>query len=255
MIVDTHAHLNTPDFYDDLLEVLARAQQFGVTKTIVIGMNEPANLQAIEMAKHHDMLFASVGVHPADADTETTAHLKHLVRETKVVAIGECGIDLYWRKDNLEVQKRVFNEQIELAAHTNLPLIIHTRNSFQEVYECLLPYKGRVKGVFHCFSASPEDAKRALDLGFYIGIGGPLTFPKSYELTRLVREIDLTWILLETDSPYLAPQPYRGKRNEPGYTIHVATAIAAIKGISVEEVARQTTHNAHQLFQLGGHKI
>ncbi|TVP86708.1 MAG: TatD family deoxyribonuclease [Acholeplasmataceae bacterium] len=254
MIVDTHAHLNTPDFHDDLDEVLARARQFGVTKTIVIGMNESANHQAIEMARNHDMLFASVGVHPADVDHETTAHLKHLVREKEVVAIGECGIDLYWRKDNLDTQRRVFIEQIELAVQTGLPLIIHTRNSFPEAYACLLPYRGRVKGVFHCFSAGLDDARRALDLGFHIGIGGPVTFPKSYELTRVVRETDLSWLLVETDSPYLAPHPYRGKRNEPGYTIHVATAIAAIKGISVEEVARQTTHNAHQLFQLGGNK-
>ncbi|MFH1692717.1 MAG: TatD family hydrolase [Bacillota bacterium] len=252
MIVDTHAHLNTDEYKNDLDLVLARAKKNNVTQIIVIGMDEPSNELAIRLAHEHHMLYASVGVHPGYVDHQKTDHLEVLLKQRKVVAIGECGIDLHWRQDNYELQKEVFLEQIELAKRYKLPLVIHTRSSFEEAYRCLLPSKGKVKGVFHCFNSDLKDAKRAIDLGFYIGIDGPITFKKAEELVDIVKAIDLEHILVETDSPYLAPMPFRGKRNEPAYTKYVVEKIAEIKDISIEEVMRQTSKNAQDLFNLGG---
>ncbi|MDR4968208.1 MAG: TatD family hydrolase [Acholeplasmataceae bacterium] len=252
MIVDTHAHLNTEEYVHDIDEVLEEAQIHGVSKVIVIGMDEASNQRAIELAKTHKMLFATVGVHPAYVDTTTTNHLEALLEEEKVVAIGECGLDLHWKQDNIKKQKEIFIQQIELAVKTKLPLIIHTRDSFEETYQCLLPYKGQVTGVFHCFSSNLEDAKRAIDLGIYIGIDGPITFKKAYDLVDVVKNTDLSYILVETDSPYLSPMPYRGKRNEPAYTKHVVKKIAELKKMTYREVSNQTTSNAHKLFNLGG---
>lgn len=252
MIVDTHAHLNTDEFKDDLEQVLSRADAQDVKLILVIGMDEASNLLAIEQAAEHEMVYATVGVHPGYVENSTTDHLEALLKEDKVVAIGECGLDLYWKKDNIDLQKKVFIEQIELAKKTKLPLVIHTRSSFEEAYQCLLPYQGEVRGVFHCFSSNLKDAKRAVDLGFYIGIDGPVTFKNSSELVEIVEKIELKYILVETDSPYLAPMPYRGKRNEPGYVHYVVEKIAEIKGLTIEEVKKQTTQNAFDLFHLGG---
>ncbi|MBU1094377.1 MAG: TatD family hydrolase [Firmicutes bacterium] len=252
MIVDTHAHLNTEEYQSDMIEVLESARTNHVDQIIVIGMDKATNEIAIKLAQTHEMLFATVGVHPGYVDHETTDHLESLITNEKVVAIGECGIDLHWRQDNYNLQKTIFLEQIELAKKYKLPLVIHTRSSFEEAYQCLLPYKGLVTGVFHCFSSNLLDAKRAVELGFYIGIDGPITFKKAADLVEIVENIDLKHILVETDSPYLAPMPFRGKRNEPAYTKYVVEKIAEIKKISVEEVMNQTTENAYHLFKLGG---
>jgi len=252
VIVDTHAHLNTDEYQEDLEDVLIRSKMNDVDQIIVIGMDEETNLRAIELANEYEMLFATAGVHPSYVDSSTTDHLEFLLDHERVVAVGECGIDLHWRQDNYELQRSVFLEQIELAKRFNLPLVIHTRSSFEEAYQCLLPSKGMVTGVFHCFSSNLKDAKRAIDLGFYIGINGPITFKKAEDLVEIVQHIDLKHILVETDSPYMAPAPFRGKRNEPAHTLFVVEKIAEIKKISVEEVMKQTTENAYQLFNLGG---
>lgn len=252
MIIDTHAHLNTEEYQDDITDVLKRAKINHVNQIVVIGMDEASNELAIRLANEHEMLYATVGVHPGYVDHETTDHLESLITKKKVVAIGECGIDLHWRQDNYDLQRSIFLEQIELAKRFKLPLVIHTRSSFEEAYQCLLPSKGKVTGVFHCFSSNLADAKRAIDLGFYIGIDGPITFKKAEELVEIVKNVDLKHILVETDSPYLAPMPFRGKRNEPAYTKYVVEKIAEIKEISVEEVMNQTTENAKALFKLGG---
>jgi TatD DNase family protein len=252
MIVDTHAHLNIEDFNEDLDEVLKRAREADVKRVIVIGMDETSNTRALKLAKAHDMLYASAGIHPGYIEGQKTSSLERFYAEERVVAVGECGIDLHWRQDNLDDQIRVFKEQIELSMKHRLPLIIHTRDSFAETYEVLKPYQGRVTGVFHCFSSTLEDARRAIDLGFLIGIDGPVTYPKSFELERILKAIDLKHILVETDSPFLAPQEKRGKRNEPAYTEYIVQRIAQIKAIKPSYVADQTTKNAYQLFQIGG---
>lgn len=252
MIIDTHSHLNMDEFKDDLFDVLKKAKEHDVNRILVIGMDEPSNHRAIALAHENEMLYATVGVHPGYVDHATTHHLKDLLKKDKVVAIGECGLDFYWETNNKELQIRVFQEQIQLALETGLPLVIHTRNSFEEAYQCLLPYQGKVTGVFHCFSSDLQDAKRAIQLGFMIGIDGPVTFKNNKLLHELVRDIDLSNILVETDSPYLTPHPYRGKRNEPGYVRFVVEKIAEIKEMTVEEVIEITTQNAIHLFKLGG---
>lgn len=252
MLIDTHAHLNTEEFLEDLNHIIEKAKEAGIDQVIVIGMDEAHNLRAIELAKEHDMLYATVGVHPGYVDDTTTNHLEALLQAPKVVAVGECGIDLYWTKDNLELQKKVFIEQIELSIKHHLPLVIHTRNSFDEAYACLLPYKGKAFGVFHCFSSHVEDAKKAIDLGFFVGLDGPITYKNAKDVHDIAKHIDLKHMLIETDSPYLPPQPYRGKRNEPAYVCEVARKLAEIKGVSYEEVAQVTSDNARRLFNLGG---
>jgi TatD DNase family protein len=252
MIVDTHAHLNTEEFNLDIANVIERAKENDVLKVIVIGMDLQHNLRAIELAKTYDMLYATVGVHPSYVDTTSTDHLEALLVNKRVVAIGECGIDLYWSKDNLELQKKVFIEQIKLAEKYKLPLVIHTRSSFEEAYQCLLPYKGKVTGVFHCFSSNLFDAKRAIELGFYLGVDGPITYKNAKDIKEIVATIDLKHILVETDSPYLSPAPNRSSRNEPANLSQVIKTISEIKKISMDEVKQQTTHNAYHLFNLGG---
>lgn len=254
MIIDTHLHLNTIDYEKDLDSVIKRAYDAGIKKLIVIGMDEATSLRAIKIAETYEHVYATVGLHPGYVDDHDTSFIEPLLNHPKVVGIGETGLDLYWQKDNIEKQKACFIDQIKLSIKHKMPLVIHTRNSFNEAYELLLPYKNQAFGVFHCFSSHVDDARKAIDLGYYIGIDGPITFKNPKELLPIVKEIDLSYILLETDSPYLAPMPYRGKRNEPSYLIEVAKKIAEIKHISLEEVSQKTTHNAYQLFQLGGSK-
>lgn len=251
-MIDTHAHLNIETFNTDIDDVISRAKAQGVSRIIVIGMDLETSRRAIELAHAYDIVYASVGLHPGYVDEETTDDITFLLQEEKVVAIGECGIDLYWSQKNLARQTKAFNDQIKLASQTKLPLIIHTRNSFLEAYQCVLPYRGSVRGVFHCFSSTVEDAKKAVDLGFYIGIDGPITYKNNQNIVELVEAIDLKHILIETDSPYLTPVPHRGQRNEPAHVYYVAKKIAEIKNMSLEEVIRITSQNAFDLFQLGG---
>ncbi len=251
MIIDTHAHLNMEDFDHDLDHVLHRALKNDVTKVLVIGMEDVSNRRAIELAEKEDMLYATVGIHPGYVDDDKdTERLRSYISHPKVVAIGECGLDFYWREDNKELQKKIFLEQIKLSIEYQKPLVIHTRNSFQEAYEMLLPFKGQVKGVFHCFSSDVLDAKKAVELGFMIGIDGPITFKKNDCLKSIVEKIDLKHILVETDSPYMTPIPYRGMRNEPGNTKYVVMKIAEIKKMEIHDVMTITSDNARKLFNI-----
>lgn len=253
MIIDTHAHLNMEDYDHDLEEVLGRALIKDVSNVIVIGMHGPSNQKAIELADAHEMLYATVGIHPGYVDEDDdVSRIIPLLKHPKVVAIGECGLDFYWKDDNKDLQKKVFQKQIELAEIYDMPLVIHTRSSFQEAYDMLLPYKGKVKGVFHCFSSDLNDAKKVVELGFMIGIDGPITYKNHATLKEIVESIDLSYLLAETDSPYLTPIPYRGKRNEPGNTRYVVEKIAEIKKMDVPEVERITSDNAQRLFRLEG---
>jgi TatD DNase family protein len=252
MIIDTHAHLNTKEFECDLDEVLLRAKESLVSKVLVIGMDNDSNKLAIKLAEEHEMLYATVGIHPSYVDQEDISHLFLLTNHKKVVAIGECGLDYYWQKDNKEVQEKIFLEQVKLSIELKLPLVIHTRNSFDEAYQILKPFKGLAKGVFHCFSSNLDDAKKAVDLGFLIGIDGPVTYKNNKDLVDILTHIDLKYILVETDSPYLSPIPVRSKRNEPSHIKYVVKKIAEIKNITEETVMTVTSNNAIDLFNLGG---
>lgn len=251
MIIDTHAHLNMEDFDHDIDLILGRALKHDVTNIIVIGIDTYSNRRAVELAEDHEMLYATVGIHPGSVDDDQDVEgIIDYLEHPKVVAIGECGLDFYWKDDNKDLQKQIFQKQIELAMRYQKPLVIHTRNSFDEAYEMVKPYKGKVNGVFHCFSSDLVGARKAVDLGFMVGIDGPITFKNNHVLKDIIEHIPLEYILVETDSPYMTPAPHRGKRNEPGNTRYVVEKIAEIKKMQLKDVAEVTTANAKRLFKI-----
>lgn len=247
MIIDTHAHLNIDEFKDTLEEVLNRAKVNDVQKIIVIGMNKQANARGLELTSKAN-LYATVGIHPSDVNEGLDLELlKEQLKHPKVVAVGEIGLDLYWVKDNLELQKEIFKKQLDLALELDYPVVIHMRDSAQEIYDVVKNYQG-IRGVMHCFSADLVWANRFIELGFHIGIGGPVTFKNNHVAKEVAVNIPIDRLLVETDSPYLAPTPYRGQRNEPGYTRLVVEEIAKLRSMSIEDVAYQTSLNAMKLF-------
>ncbi len=249
-MIDTHCHLNIEAFEMDVEDVIQRAFNEGVKSMIVIGIDQPSNKRAVELAEKYDGLYATVGIHPSVADDGGVDTLIPYLNHPKVVAIGECGIDLHWRQDNLDQQLKIFDQQIKLSIQYDLPLVIHTRDSFEQAYQAVLPYKGKAKGVFHCFSSNIEDALKTTQLGFYVGLDGPVTFKNGRDAIVIAKALPLEWLLVETDSPYLAPTPYRGKRNEPSYLPLIVKAIANHRHMNVEHVIKQTMHNAKTLFHL-----
>ena len=252
MLIDTHCHLNIDEFKDRLDEVVKNAKDNDVFNMVIIGIGGRTNQLAIEIATKYNF-GASIGIHPSNAGKFSFNDVLKYVDHEKVVAIGETGIDLYWpeNKENLDIQVAMFRKHIELAIKKKLPLIIHVRNSFDEIYEVLSEYKGKVSGVFHCFTLGIEEAMKIIDLGFYLGIGGVLTFKNARELQEAVKLVPLDRLILETDAPYLAPTLYRGKRNEPAYLRYVAIKLAELLNLSYEEVAKITSNNAKKLFKLG----
>lgn len=250
MFVDTHLHIGDnfgikPDLY------VSNANSVGVKLLIASFCEKDDIMLSTKFVEKYDSLYASIGYHPevankiVDKDYEI---LEELVKNNpKIVAIGEIGLDYYWNKDNKDKQREVFRRQLEIAERLNVPVVIHSRDSIGETYEILKEYK--VRGVLHCFSGSKEMAKKFIDLGFMLGIGGVLTF-KNSKLFEVVEEVSLENILLETDSPYLSPEPNRGKVNESSNIPYIAQRISDIKNIGIEEVARVTTENACKLFDL-----
>ncbi|GIN64496.1 hydrolase TatD [Robertmurraya siralis] len=254
MLFDTHAHLNAEQFDEDLEEVITRAQENGVENMVIVGFDRPTITRAMELVEKYDFMYASVGWHPVDAidmNDEDLAWIEELSSHPKVVAIGEMGLDYYWDKSPREIQKEVFRKQIQLAKKVNLPIVIHNREATADIVE-ILKEEGasEVGGIMHCFSGSVEVAQECLNMNFYISLGGPVTFKNARKPKEVAEAVPLEKLLIETDCPYLAPHPYRGKRNEPGYVKLVAEQIAELKGISYEEVARITTANAKKLFAI-----
>lgn len=254
MLFDTHAHLNAEQYDEDLQEVIERAQEAGVSKMVVVGFDRPTIAKAMELAEEFEFIYACVGWHPVDAIDMTDADLawiEELAQHPKVVAIGEMGLDYHWDKSPKDIQKEVFRKQIRLAKKVKLPIVIHNREATADIIE-ILKEEGaeEVGGIMHCFSGSPEVAKECVKMNFYISLGGPVTFKNAKKPKEVAAEIPLDKLLIETDCPYLAPHPYRGKRNEPSYVKLVAEEIAEIKGISLEEVAEVTTRNAKKLFAI-----
>lgn len=254
MLFDTHVHLNDLKYEADLEEVLKRAEDKGVSKMLVVGFDQRTNRRAIELAESHENIYASVGWHPVDAIDLTDEQWEEVVRlanHPKVAAIGECGLDYYWDKSPKEVQRTVFERQIELAKQVKKPLIIHTRDSISDTYAILKVNNGQeIGGVMHCFSGSKEMALEFLKLNFKIGLGGPVTFKNGRRPQEVAEVVPLDSLLVETDAPYLAPHPHRGKRNEPAYVSLVAEKIAEIKGLSYEEICEATMKNGMELFNI-----
>jgi TatD DNase family protein len=254
MLFDTHAHLNAEQYNDDLEEVISRAREAGVHNMVVVGFDRPTIQKAMELAERYEFIYACVGWHPVDAIDMTEEDLlwiEELAAHPKVVAIGEMGLDYHWDKSPKDIQKEVFRKQIRLAKKVKLPIVIHNREATADIVE-ILKEEGaeEVGGIMHCFSGSPEVAKECVKMNFYISLGGPVTFKNAKKPKEVVAEIPLDKLLIETDCPYLAPHPYRGQRNEPSYVKLVAEQIAAIKGVSFEEVADATTQNAKKLFAI-----
>ncbi|MBL4954220.1 TatD family hydrolase [Neobacillus sp. OS1-32] len=254
MLFDTHAHLNDEQYHEDLQDVIERAQNEGVTHMVVVGFDRPTIQKAMELAEAYAFIYACVGWHPVDAIdmTEEDLHwIEQLASHPKVVALGEMGLDYHWDKSPKEIQKQVFRKQIRLAKKVKLPIVIHNREATADIIE-ILKQEGaeEVGGIMHCFSSSPEVAKECIKMNFYISLGGPVTFKNAKKPKEVAAEVPLDRLLIETDCPYLAPHPYRGKRNEPGYVRLVAAQIAEIKGLTLEEVAAATTRNAKKLFAI-----
>jgi len=255
-LVDTHCHLDWHTFDAERDEVIRRAVQAGVTRMVTIGVDVAGSRRAIELADRYPAVHAAVGVHPNDSagfDDETLATLRALARHPKVVAIGEIGLDHYWKKVAPEVQTRAFQAQLELAADIGKPIIVHNRDATENVLAILSRHITRhaslvTPGILHSFSDDLAVARRAFDLGFLIGFGGAVTFKKSAGLRDLARAAPSDRYVLETDAPFLTPEPHRGRRNEPAYVQHVVECIAQARGVSFAEVARQTTANAARLF-------
>ncbi|MDQ0187991.1 TatD family hydrolase [Cytobacillus sp. FSL R5-0569] len=254
MLFDTHVHLNAEQYDEDLEEVIKRAREAGVEKMVVVGFDRPTIERAMELIEQYDFLYASIGWHPVDAIDMTEGDLiwiEELSKHPKVVAIGEMGLDYHWDKSPKDVQKDVFRQQIQLAKKVKLPIVIHNREATADIVEILKEENAaEVGGIMHCFSGSPETAKECIDMNFYISLGGPVTFKNARKPKEVAAEIPLEKLLIETDCPYLAPHPFRGKRNEPSYVKLVCEQIAEIKNIPVEEVAAITTENAKKLFAI-----
>lgn len=251
MLIDTHAHLYAKQFDQDRDEMIARAEANGIHKFYLPNIDSSSieGMLALE-DKYPDKCFAMMGLHPCSVKDEFEKELTIMedwLRKRPFVAIGEIGIDLYWDKTFFEQQKKAFNRQVEWAIDLNLPIVIHCRESMDITIKLVEKFKGKVKGIFHCFGGSLEQANKIMDLGFLMGIGGVLTYKKA-NLAPIVKEIPLEYLVLETDAPYLAPVPFRGKRNESGYVLHVAEHLAKAKEMSLEKIAEVTTKNALNLF-------
>ncbi len=255
MIVDTHTHLDHKMFYEDVDEVIQRALEAGVKRMIIPGADPKDLPRAVELVERYEYIYFGVGVHPYDMDRYDRSYLEKFITHPKCVAVGECGLDYYrlpkdkeQKEENKKRQKELFIEQIELAKEYNLPLIVHIREASQDAYEILKGYGSSIKGVLHCYNASP--ILLGLQENFYYGIGGVVTFKNAKKLVEIVPKIPLKRVVLETDAPYLTPEPFRGRRNEPAYVVYVAKRVADIRGVAVEEIEEQTTQNALRLFQL-----
>ena len=245
-LVDTHCHLSLTD---DIDSIIMDAEKNNVLKFIISGCDKKSIRDGLEIIYRYPSIFMTIGFHPDEVDDLTDKDINDLEvlikTNKKIVGIGEIGLDYYHNDMNKEVQKEYFEKQLELAEKYDLPVVIHSRESIQDVYDILKNHKCR--GVIHCFSGSLEMAKLFIDLGFYLGIGGVLTF-KNSKLKEVVSELSLDNIVLETDSPYMTPEPFRGKRNEPYNILYVAQKISEIKNISLDDVLRITSKNSFDLF-------
>jgi TatD DNase family protein len=253
MLIDSHCHLDSDQFDQDREAVIERALTAGVTHMVAIGTgNGPPDLEAgIRLADRYEAFYATVGVHPHDAakaTEEVFKNLSFLARHPKVIAIGEIGLDYHYDFSPRDTQRSVFIEQMKIAADAKKPIVIHTREAWDDTISVIREYwSPAVGGIMHCFSGNPTQARQALDLGFYLSFGGIVTFPKALEIQESARLCPADRILIETDSPYLAPVPKRGKRNEPAFMLETARKLAQLRGVAEEAIAETTTRNFRRL--------
>lgn len=253
MFIDSHAHL---DSLEDLTDVLERSREARIEKIVAISSNLDSSVKTAEIARGEEMIYAAVGVHPHNADTASSdvfKEIENLINEPKVVALGETGLDYHYMNSDKESQINSLNAHIELGKKHELPIVIHVREADDDLIAILREQDISPRtGVIHCFTGNYETAKKYLDLGFYISFSGIVTFKKSDENRGAARNIPLDRMLIETDSPYLAPVPHRGKKNEPAYVRHVAETIAEVRDLTLEEIAEITSANTEKLFNLSG---
>lgn len=251
MIVDSHCHLDDEQFDEDREAVIKDCFAQGLAGMINIGADMASSARSIALAEQYEAIFAAVGVHPHDAVTVKEGDLEQLAQWTthkKVVLLGEIGLDYYYDHSPRDIQKKVFLEQLAIAEELDIPVTIHDRDAHGDVMAILKQTKSHLRGIIHCFSGSLEMAQELLKKDFYLSVGGPVTFTNNKKLKAIVPHIPLNRLLVETDSPYLSPHPFRGQRNTPARVIQVAQTVADLKGLTYEEVVRQTTQNLHDLL-------
>ena len=254
---DTHSHYNDEKFDEDREQIIQDTYKSSVTKFVCAGYNIESSKKAIEMSKQYEFIYSICGISPNDIPQseqelwKDIAKISKIVKENKtnkLVAIGEIGLDYYWNKDNKELQKEAFVKQIDLANELNLPIVIHSRDASVDTIEILIKHQVNKKGIFHCCQFNQEMIRQALELGYYISFAGPVTFKNSKNAPDIVNMVPLDRILIETDSPYLAPEPNRGKRNDSRNVKYVAQKIADLKGMPIEDIAKITYENAMKIF-------
>lgn len=253
MFVDSHAHLQWDSFDADREQVLSRAEKAQVDCIVNIGFDLDSCLKGIKLAETYAGLYVAIGIHPHNASQfseETLITLKELAANPKVVAIGEIGLDYFRNLSPIEAQMKAFGAQLGLAQELGLPVIIHDRDAHADILQIISNFRGKVKGIIHCFSGNKEIAQQFLDLGFLISFAGNVTYPKAYPLHEAAKWVSLENMLIETDCPFLTPQEMRGKRNEPSYLPITARKIAELKGTSIEKVAEATTKNAKDIYRI-----
>lgn len=255
-LVDTHCHLTDPKFAEDRDEVITRARQAGLTHIVAVGGGGPieASEEALELARRHGFMRSTAGIHPHDAknfDEATEARLAALLADENCTAVGETGLDYYYNHSPVEVQREALARHVALARRFDKPIVLHCRDAEKDLREVLAGESpGGMRGVVHCFTGTYDDARWCLDFGLQISFSGILTFPKSVAMREIAARLPLERLLVETDSPYLAPAPHRGKRNEPAYVARVAATLAEVLGTTVERVHEETGRNAAELFNL-----
>jgi len=259
MFVDSHAHLDGPEFDTDRDEVIQRARDVGVSAILNVGTGDPHNgsfERAVELAEKHADVYAALGVHPHDArlfDNESEQRITSLIEQSsRVIAWGEIGLDFHYDNSPRDVQMNVFRRQLQLAREASLPVIIHTREAEKETLEILRSERAdcSLPGVMHCFSGSLDLAHQAIELGLYISFSGIITFKKAEDLRAVAKQVPFDRLLIETDCPFLAPVPFRGKRNEPAFVVEVARCLAELRELSLQEVAQSTSENFATIFKL-----
>ncbi len=252
-MIDSHCHLDSKVYNQQIEPLLAQAKAAGVHTVVTVGADMGSSENTVAIAAKHAMVYATVGIHPHDAtecDQASLDRLRFLAKQTKVVAIGEIGLDYYRDMSPRPVQKQAFAQQLDLAVELNMPVVIHTREAFDDTLEIIRPYAKKLPGgVFHCFPGTAEDAAKVFDIGFIISVGGVITFPKS-SMAQMVTQVPLDRVILETDSPYLTPVPHRGKTNSPAYVSYVAEMLASLRGISRSEVIKVTDRTCRKLYRL-----